>query len=93
VHTFYAFPDAVVKAVLAAVISKNIDYLCQFVGIPFIRSSSSSAAKRSIFSADAAQQRHNVAFVPVDGVFEGGRAVPAGRQVMGKHENNTTQNQ
>jgi hypothetical protein len=65
-HTFYAVANAVVKAVLAAVISKSIDYLLQFVGIAFIISPASAAAaaaaaKRSLFSANAAQQRHNFA--------------------------------
>ena len=96
-HTFYAVPDAVVKAVLAAVISKSIDYLLQFVGIAFIISPASAAAaaaaKRSLFSANAAQQCHNVAFRLSDGIFEGGVAVTAGRRVGGKHENNKTQNQ
>ncbi len=41
-------------------------------------------------SANFAQQRHNVAFVPVDGHFEGGAAVTAGRRVSSNHENNTT---
>ena len=40
----YAVPDAVVKAVLAAVISKSIDYFSEFVGIPFIISPASAAA-------------------------------------------------
>ena len=94
-HTFYAVPDAVVNALLAAVISKSIDYFSEFVGIPFIISSASAAAaaKRSLFSANAAQQRHNVAFFHIDGAYQGGVAVPAGRRVSGNHENNTKQNQ
>ncbi len=94
-HIVVAVADAVVDAVLAAVISKSIDYFSEFVGIPFIISSASAAAaaKRSLFSASAAQQRHNVGFVPVDGHFEGGAAATAGRRVSGNHENNTTQNQ
>jgi hypothetical protein len=39
--------------------------------------------KRSLFSANAAQQRHNFAFVLVDGHFEGVVAVTAGRRVSG----------
>ena len=46
-HTFYAVPDAVVNAVLAAVISKSIDYFFQFVGIPFIISPASATAAAS----------------------------------------------
>ncbi len=80
----------------AAVISKSIDYFFQFVGIPFIISSASAAAaaaKRSLFSANAAQQRHNVGFILVDGLFEGGVAATEGKQVSRKHEYNTEQNQ
>ena len=39
--------------------------------------------KRSFLRANAAQQRHNVGFVPANGQFEGGRAVTAGRRVSG----------
>lgn len=58
--------------------------------------------KNSLLRANAAQQRHNVGFVFVhfpfgskitDGPVEGGLSVTAGRQVRGKHGNNTTQNQ
>jgi hypothetical protein len=49
--------------------------------------------KRSFLRANAAQQRHNVGFVLVDGIFEGGVAVSAGRRVSGKHYNNKIKNQ
>ena len=42
--------------------------------------------KRLFFSANAAQQRHNLGFVLVDGVFEGGVAVTAGRRVKIQHK-------
>ena len=89
-HTFVAVSDAVVEAVLAAVISKSTGYFSEFVGIPFIISPAAAAAaaasaaaaaaaaeKSSLFSANAAQQRHNVAVVAADGVFEGGPAATA----------------
>jgi hypothetical protein len=49
--------------------------------------------KRLFLRANAAQQHHNVAFVLVDGAFEGGVAVTAGRRVSGNHENDPKQNQ
>jgi hypothetical protein len=58
-----------------------------------IRVSAEAAAKRLILRANAAQQRHNIRFVQVDGHFEGGLAVTAGRRVGGMRQNITTQNQ
>jgi hypothetical protein len=49
--------------------------------------------KCSFSSANAAQQRHDFALVPVDGLFEGGPVATAENRVSGKHENNVTQNQ
>jgi hypothetical protein len=50
------------------------------------------ARKKRLFgSANAAQQRHNFAFVLVDGQFEGGVAVTAGKRLSRKHENNAMQ--
>ena len=49
--------------------------------------------RRLLCSAYAAQQRHDVEFVHVDGPFEEGLAVTAGRRVSCKQENDTTQNQ
>jgi hypothetical protein len=50
--------------------------------------------RRCLFSsANAAQQRHNFAFVPVDGLSEGRPVATAGCRVSGKHEKNVTQNQ
>ena len=42
---------------------------------------------------NAAQKRHNVGFVLVDGPFEGGLAIAAGRRVGRKRDNTTTQHQ
>ncbi len=53
----------------------------------------SGPKKRLFLRANAAQQRHNVGFLRVDGKFEGGAADTAGRRVSGNQENNTTQNQ
>jgi hypothetical protein len=95
-HTFVAVSYVVVKSVLAAVISKRSDYLFQFVGIPFIVSSAlaaAAAAKCSLFSANAAQQRHNFKVLQAHGEPEGGAVVTAGRRVSGNHDNNATQNQ
>ena len=78
--------------VLAAVISNCTSHV---VGFSFIIPSASAgtAANRLLLRANAAQQRHNVAFVLDDGAFEGGAAVPEGGRVGGMHEKNTTQNQ
>ncbi len=64
------------------------------IGMQWSRSlQRSGPKKRLLLRANAAEQRHNVGFVLVDGEFEGGVAVTAGRRVSGNHENNTTQNQ
>ncbi len=49
--------------------------------------------RRSLCSANAAQQSHNVGFVIFDGMFEGSPATTAGKRVSGNCEKNTTQNQ
>jgi hypothetical protein len=66
---------------------ENNGYCSHVFGIPFIISPAAgtpAAGKRLFCSANAAQQRHNVAFVLVDGAFEGGVAITAGRRVSGK---------
>ncbi len=77
---------------LAAVISNCISHVVGFSFV-IIRVSAEAAAKRLLLRANAAQQRHNIGFVQVDGHFEGGLAVTAGRRVGGMRQNNTTQSQ
>ncbi len=84
-HSYQCIP--VVEATLAAVIPKSTGYfliVVLFVGIPFIISPAAPAAaasESSHFTANAAQQLHNVGFVLIDGAFEGGVAPTAGRRL------------
>ncbi len=96
-HSYQFIPC--VEATLAAVIPKSTGYfliVVLFVGIPFIISpaaaaAAASASESSLFTANAAQQLHNVGFVLIDGAFEGGVAPTAGRRL--KYNNKSAANE